>query len=81
MPQVVAAQVLIAKLGDHFIPVSRIAQHRRSDPAAARASEDTRRRIMADRIEASFDQRADFFDERHGTGPLALCALVDEPTW
>jgi hypothetical protein len=33
---------------------------------------------MADRFEASFDERSDFFDERDGAGPLTPGALVDE---
>ena len=76
MTQLVTAQVLVAELGDHFVPVGRVAQHRRGDPAAARAPEDAGRRVVANRVEASFNQRVDHFDERDGPGPLALGALV-----
>jgi hypothetical protein len=76
--QVVAARVLITELGDDLVPMGRVAQYRRGDPAAARASENACRRVMADRFDASFDERSDFFDERDGASPLALSAFVDE---
>jgi hypothetical protein len=78
VPQVVTTKVFVAELGDHFIPVGCVAQHRRGDPAAARACEDASRRVKADRVEASFDQRADLINERDNPSPLALGALVDE---
>lgn len=72
--------MLAAELGDNLIPVSRVPQDSGGDPAAARAGEDAGRGVMADRVEAAFDERADFFDERDGSGSLSFGAFVDEAT-
>jgi hypothetical protein len=81
VPQVVTAQMLVAELGDDLVPVGRVPQYRPGDPAAARAGEDACCGVMADRIEAFLDKRADFFDEGDGAGAFALGAFVDEATW
>lgn len=48
--------MLIAELGNDFIPVSRVARDSRGDPAAARAGKDARGCVVADGIEAPFDE-------------------------
>ncbi len=78
--EVVTAQMLVAELGDDLIPVGCVPQHRRGDPAAAWTREDVCRGVMADRIEAYFDERTDFFNERDGAGSLSFGALIDEAT-
>jgi hypothetical protein len=55
--KIVAAQVLVAELGDNLIPVSRVPQHRGADPAAAWTREDTARGVMANRVEVLLDCR------------------------
>jgi hypothetical protein len=80
VPQVVTAQMLIAELGDHLIPMGRVAEHSRGDPAAARSLEDPCLLVVAHSSEALLDQRADLFNQRDSPGPLALGALVDETT-
>lgn len=81
MAQTVPPKVLMAEPGYNLVPVRRVAQDGRGDPAAARAREDAGRRVVANRIEAPFDQRADLFNERDKLGTFALCALVDETAW
>jgi hypothetical protein len=80
VPQVMAAQMLIAELDDDLIPVGRVPQDSGGDPPAARTREDAGSGVMADRVEALFDERADFFDERDGTGSLSFGAFGDETT-
>jgi hypothetical protein len=77
--EVVTTQMLVAELGDDLVPVGRIPQHRRGDPAAAWTREDACRGVMADRVQSSLNERADFLNERDSAGPLAFRSLVDEP--
>src|SRR5215469_13216622 len=72
--------MLVAELGDDLVPMGRVPQHRRGDPAAAWAREDACYGVMADGIKALLDERADFFNEWHDAGALSFGALVDEPT-
>jgi hypothetical protein len=76
--QVVSAQMLVTELSDDLVPVGRVPQYRRGDPAATRTREDAGRRVVTNRIEASFDQRTDLFNQWNCAGPLAFCAFVDE---
>jgi hypothetical protein len=78
--QAVTAQVLVPEPCHDLVPVSRVPEDGRGDPAAARACEDARRGVMANGIEALLDERTDFFNQGDGAGPLAFCALVDEST-
>jgi len=72
--------MLIAQAGDHLVPMGGITQHRRGDPAAAWAGEQAGHRVTGDGIQPRVDKRADFLDQRDGTGALALGAFVDETT-
>src|SRR5215469_15237852 len=47
MPKIVPSLMLVAELVDDFVPVRRVAQDRRGDPAVARAGEDACLRIVA----------------------------------
>jgi hypothetical protein len=79
--QVVAAQMLVAQVGDDLVPVRRVAEHGRGDSTAARPGEDPRRWVIVNSMEALFDQWTGLFNERDGAGPLAFSAFVDDPTW
>lgn len=77
--QVVAAQMLVAQVGDDLVPVGCVAKHGRGDSTAARPGEDPRRWVIVNSMEALFDQWTDLFNERDGAGPLAFSAFVDDP--
>jgi hypothetical protein len=48
--------------------MSRVPEYGCGDPAAARAGEDASRRVVTNRIEASFDQRTDLSNQWDGAG-------------
>ena len=71
--------MLVPKSCHDLVPVSRVPEHGRCDPAATGTREDAGSRVVTNRIEAPFDQRTELFNQWDGAGPLALGALVDEP--
>jgi hypothetical protein len=50
--QVVAAQMLVAQVGDDLVPVGRVAEHGRGDSTAARPGEDPPRWVIVNSMEA-----------------------------
>ena len=77
--EVVTRQMLVAELGDDLVPVGCVPQHRRGGPAAAWTREDACRGVMADRVQPSLNERADFFNERDSAGPLTFRSLSMSP--
>lgn len=61
--EVVAAQVLVAQLGDHLVPVGRVAQDRGGDASCARAGEHARVGVGAGGEDALCHERSDRFDD------------------
>lgn len=78
VPEVVAAQVLVAEFGDHVVPVGGVAQDGGGDASAARAGEEAGIGIGACGQDALGDEGADFLDDGNLAGALALGALVGQ---
>src|SRR4029077_4203564 len=66
------------ELGDHLVPVRRIAQDRGGDPAATRAGEKPGTRVWANAVEAAGNQLAALFDDWYLAGSLAFGGFVDQ---
>lgn len=79
VPEVVAAQVFVAELGDHVVPVGGVAQDGGGDASAARAGEEAGIGIGAGGQDALGDEGADFLDYGNLAGALALVPLSVSP--
>nr|WP_229879788.1 hypothetical protein [Streptomyces daghestanicus] len=78
VPEVVAAQVFVAKLGDDVVPVGRVAQDGGGDASAARAGEQAGVGGGTGGQDALGDKGADLLDDGDFAGPLAFGALVGQ---
>jgi hypothetical protein len=79
VPEVMAAQVLVAEFGDHVVPVRGVARDGGGDASAARAGEQAGVGMGAGGQDALGDEGADLLDDGTLAGPLALGALVGQP--
>jgi hypothetical protein len=77
VPQAVTRELLVAKLGDDFVPASCIPKRGRGDPPTPGAGEKAGFRVTTGQIDSSLNQIADGVDQRNLARPPSLGVLVD----
>lgn len=77
--EVVPAEVLVAEPSDDLVPVRRVAEDRRRDPAAAWSDEQARIRIISQFFQPAANDIAYLRNQRNEPCALALRTLVAQP--